>query len=259
MMFVLLAGCGDDSSNHQGQVKTPSGSSYQEGRDYKEVVAEFEEKGFQNIKTEKIEDLITGWITSDGEVEHVTVGGDIDYSSDEWVEEDIEVVISYHTFEEEDDAVDNQEEVEDEGTDTAEEKEEPSTEIQAEVLTAENNKELENVLGVVYESDPIIKEFADKYAGQVIEFDAHTAYVNKHGDYDTRFDYLIMVGDYTESEPPGPNFQFRDVNYYDLHLEGDDIPDPFGIGIDIRVKAEVGEYEEKSNLFQLKPISINIR
>ena len=100
-MILGLTGCGD-SSKHEGEAKTPSGSSSQKGRDYQDVINDFKEKGFTNIKTETLEDLITGWVTKDGEVESVSVGGDKDYSPDVWCHNDVEVVITYHTFPKED-------------------------------------------------------------------------------------------------------------------------------------------------------------
>ena len=96
ILCISLAACGNDS--HAGEAKTPSGSSAMEGRNYEEVVEIFEEKGFTNIKTEPIDDLIFGWLTKDGEVEEVSVGGDVDYSPDKWVPADTEVIIRYHTF-----------------------------------------------------------------------------------------------------------------------------------------------------------------
>ena len=96
VVAMMLFGCGGDE--HAGQAKTPSGSDAQKGRLYEEVVKDFEDRGFINVKTERIEDLITGWLTEDGEVEKVTVGGDEEYVSDTWVANDTEVVIYYHTF-----------------------------------------------------------------------------------------------------------------------------------------------------------------
>jgi mRNA-degrading endonuclease RelE of RelBE toxin-antitoxin system len=97
-IIITLVGCARDSNEHEGEAKTPSGSSVQKGRDYQEVVNVFEEKGFKNIKTEKMEDLITGWLTKDGEVKSVSVDGDKDYKPDVWYSNDVEVVITYHTF-----------------------------------------------------------------------------------------------------------------------------------------------------------------
>lgn len=98
ILFIALAGCSGNSNGHEGEAKTPSGSIVQKGSSYQEVVNDFKEKGFKNIKTEKLEDLITGWMTKDGEVESVSVDGDKDYSPDVWYPSDVEVIITYHTF-----------------------------------------------------------------------------------------------------------------------------------------------------------------
>lgn len=100
ILCFSIIGCSENS--HEGEVKTPAGSSDMEGRNYEDVVTIFEEKGFTNIKTEPIDDLIFGWLTKDGEVEEVSVGGKVDYSPDKWVPADTEVVIRYHTFPEDD-------------------------------------------------------------------------------------------------------------------------------------------------------------
>lgn len=96
MCFSLTA-CGG-GEDHTGQAKTPSGSSVQAGRNYLDVIADFEEHGFTNIRTEEIDDLIVGWLTEEGEVEDVAINGDTDYSPDKWVPADSEVLIRYHTF-----------------------------------------------------------------------------------------------------------------------------------------------------------------
>ena len=96
LLCFSLIGCRENS--HEGEAKTPAGSSDMEGRNYEDVVTIFEGKGFTNIKTEPIDDLIFGWLTKDGEVEEVSVGGKVDYSPDKWVPADIEVVVRYHTF-----------------------------------------------------------------------------------------------------------------------------------------------------------------
>lgn len=100
ILCFSIIGCSENS--HEGEVKTPAGSSDMEGRNYEDVVTIFEERGFTNIKTEPIDDLIFGWLTKDGEVEEVSVGGKVDYSPDKWVPADTEVVIRYHTFPEDD-------------------------------------------------------------------------------------------------------------------------------------------------------------
>lgn len=128
-----------------------------------------------------------------------------------------------------------------------------------EILTAENNKELAAILNTEDEYSPLFKEFAEKYVGRTIEFDGNTANVIPYGEYKTRFNYLIFAGDYSTTTFSGPNFQFRNVDYYGLHLTGDNIPDPFGSGHNIRVTAKVVEYEDDPGLFLLEPVSIKMR
>ncbi|WP_416246471.1 DUF4839 domain-containing protein [Clostridium sp. HCS.1] len=261
IMIMAVVGCSTNSNKHEGEAKTPSGSSVQKGRDYNEVVDDFKSKGFKNIKIEKIEDLITGWVTKDGEVEEVSVGGDADYSADEWVSEDIEVIIKYHTFKEKDTESATEPKVKD-TENTTEPKVEDDLDVNKtseEILTVDNCKDLSDILSTKDEFDSRIKDFAQKYEGKTIEFDGNTAYVSKHGDYKTRFDYLIYAGDYSETTASGPSFQFSNVNYSDLHLTGDNVPDTFGVGLNIRIVAVVGEYDENSGLFQLKPLSIKMR
>lgn len=135
----------------------------------------------------------------------------------------------------------------------------PSGESNQEILTVENNEDLAALLALKDPTDSFVSEFAEKYAGKTIEFDGCTAYVSPHDGYATRFDYLIYAGDFSTETAVGPQFQFEDVNYYDLHLTGANIPDTFGVGLNIHIVAEVGEYNNVSGLFSLKPISITIR
>lgn len=98
IFIISMMGANREKPSHDGEAKTPGGSSYHQGRDFKDVVSDFENNGFTNIKIEKLEDLITGWLTKDGEVESVSVDGSIDYSANSWYPNDAEVIITYHTF-----------------------------------------------------------------------------------------------------------------------------------------------------------------
>lgn len=69
-----------------------------EGQNYLEVVSQLQDKGFNNIQTEPIEDLITGWLTSDGEIEKITIDGRSDYTEKSVFAPNVEIVITYHTF-----------------------------------------------------------------------------------------------------------------------------------------------------------------
>ncbi|MGG3916019.1 DUF4839 domain-containing protein [Rossellomorea vietnamensis] len=272
-IIITLVGCSGDG--HEGEAKTPSGSSVQKGRDYEEVVNEFKEKGFKNMRTEKLEDLVTGWLTKDGEVESVSVDGDQDYSPDQWYSNDVEVVITYHTFpekEERDTGSDDEkssakndksknEKEEKSNSDTKEKSNnDSSAESKPKIVTVENNEDFAAVLAVKDEADPIIGEFAKKNEGRTVEFDGYIANMMLHGNYKTRYNILILAGDYGQTINNGPSFQFKDVNIVsDLKLTGSNIPDTIGTGQNLHITAAIEGYDENSGLFRLDPISTEIR
>lgn len=94
-LSLLLAGCGTSNSE---MVETPANMRMQRGRNYREVIEDFQDKGFTNIKTRKIEDLQYGFVVRYEQVETITVGGDSNYDSGVKVPADTEVVISYHGY-----------------------------------------------------------------------------------------------------------------------------------------------------------------
>ena len=71
------------------------------GENYEQVVRELEDMGFTNVDTMRQEDLIVGWFTKDGEVAKVSINGDTDFEAWEIFPKDTNVVVTYHTFEEE--------------------------------------------------------------------------------------------------------------------------------------------------------------
>ena len=155
VMIFTIAGC--SSEGHEGEAKTPSGSSIQKGKDYQKVVDEFESSGFTNIKLEKLDDLVTGWLTKDGEVESVSVDGDTGYSADAWYPADVEVIITYHTFPEKETSESDSESV--------------STETPAaDILTVDNSPELAAILSLKADMDQSYADFAEAHKNQVIEF-----------------------------------------------------------------------------------------
>lgn len=132
-------------------------------------------------------------------------------------------------------------------------------ESEDEILNVSNCQDLADILAVKDEFDPRIEEFADKYSGQKIEFDANVVDVASHNGYNTRFDYLLLGGDYGSKNISGPYFQFEDVNYYDLNLEGENVPDSFTVGLNVHIIATVEEFDSNSGLFKLDPVKITIR
>ena len=94
-LSLILAGCGGSKAD---MVETPANMRMQRGRNYREVIEDFQDKGFTNIKTNKIEDLQYGFVVRYEQVETITVGGDSNYDSGVKVPADTEVIISYHGY-----------------------------------------------------------------------------------------------------------------------------------------------------------------
>lgn len=94
-----------------------------------------------------------------------------------------------------------------------------------------------------------------EYAGQTIEFDGRIDYCTKHGNYNTRFDYLVSAEDYDPDSQTGPSFKFENVNYYDLNTDLDTV----SVGLNVKITAQVVRYDTGSGLFYLKPISVKSR
>ena len=80
------------------KITPPITSKKAKGKQYKDILKQFKNSGFTNVKTEKIEDLVTGWLTKDGEVEEIKINANKDFKTTDEFEEDVEVIIKYHTF-----------------------------------------------------------------------------------------------------------------------------------------------------------------
>ena len=95
-IFVMFVGCGGDSGEIGIKI-TGSSSSY-EKENYQDVISELERLGFTDIKTERLEDLITGWLTKDGSVNQISINGNTYFSAGSLFPKDAEIIITYHTF-----------------------------------------------------------------------------------------------------------------------------------------------------------------
>jgi hypothetical protein len=115
--------------------------------------------------------------------------------------------------------------------------------------------------GDLGECGDAVDDFAARYSGRSIEFDGNIADWQPHGDYDTRFDFLIYGGDYSMESPvyAGPAMKFEDVNRSDLNLIGDDIPDGVSIGDNFHIVAEIVESWSAQCLLILDPVSMELR
>jgi hypothetical protein len=95
--LVLLNFMGTQEKNST-EISINSSSSELEKKNYKDVVIQLQGRGFTNIKTEAIEDLVLGWLTKDGDVERVEINGNSIFSSSTKFPKDAEVKVTYHTF-----------------------------------------------------------------------------------------------------------------------------------------------------------------
>lgn len=262
IMVVSFVACG--SEGHEGEAKTPSGSSIQKGRNYEDVLKTFQEKGFTNISLVPLDDLITGWLTKEGEVESVSVDGNVDYSADKWYPNDVEVIITYHTLpsNEKDSQNDVTEETTVDETDKVTDDEKTEEIIEDEkILTIDTCSDLKILLSIDAEIDTMYSEFAKTYKNATILFDGCITYVVNHDNYDTRYDILLSGGDYVDENTSnlGPTFKFEDVNTYNLGIESLSLPSFVKAGTNVRVTAIVQSFNENTGVFLLKPVLIEER
>jgi hypothetical protein len=253
LLLVLIPFVACDSVP-EGEIRVPASAEEFEGENYKDVVTRFQMAGFTNISTEPIEDLITGWLVKDGEVEEVSINGKTSFGSSASFEPNATIIIRYHTFPTTNEETSANEDVENEDDGT---QESTNNQVTEEILTVDNCPELKEIL---LSSDySQIEEFANKYAGRIIEFDGYVADVMPYKDYKTRYKFLIYVGDSDETYSGGPSFQFVDVNIYDLHLVGENIPDYIKYGTKLHIKARVMEFNYNTGLFRLDPVETSVR
>ena len=76
----------------------PLTSKETKGMNYLDVIEEFENAGFVNVATVVEYDIVTGWLTDDGEVKSVTINGEKKFDSYDEYRLDAEVVVTYHAL-----------------------------------------------------------------------------------------------------------------------------------------------------------------
>ncbi|MFD4737754.1 DUF4839 domain-containing protein [Streptomyces virginiae] len=128
----------------------------------------------------------------------------------------------------------------------------------AEVITPQNNPEFAALL-TTDSCDNANQDFATKYRGRTVAFDGSIVHMAPHGDYDTRYDFLLGPGDKGPNTGIGPAFKYEDVNTLDLKLTGRNIPATVRAGDRFRLVAEVGEFNAKQCIFFLDPVSTEIQ
>lgn len=260
LMLFTIAGC--SSEGHDGEAKTPSGSNAQKGRDYQEVYKQFEKKGFTNIQFEVLDDLVTGWLTKDGEVESVSVDGDTDYSSDKWYPADVEVIITYHTF--------PGKESNDGSTITSFETPSTTESIDSDILTVDNCESLAIIFAINADRDSAYSNFASDYSGKTIEFDGSIDYKENHSTYNSfngstsvseyEYDILVSYGDYDAKTQVGPTIKIENVSSRKLGYDvSKNLPGFMAVGSNVKIQVRVGNYDSDTGIFIMYLQSITAR
>lgn len=257
LVAASLTACGT-ADQPSDTAEMPESSSALKGEDYQDVMARLEAAGFTRIETSTLDDLITGWLTKDGEVEQVSVDGATDFDAGSRFPRDARIVITYHTFPET--------ETDEAGDDDPAEEEVPEgveSDAGDTILTMENSEELAAVLSAENPGDAEVKAFAEKYYGATIEFDGYTwDWVNHSSSsplsgettvYDTQYDTNIYVGDVENAQVSSVGPIFR--------VEGFSMPNfsPELNRINVRVRAKVSGFDEDHEFFQLNLISLDAR
>lgn len=96
LVLSLVACASDDNTDYE--ILVPKSSTDLESKDYKDVMTLLQVAGFTNIEVEVLDDLITGWLIKDGEVEKVSINGETDFYASSKYPYDSKIVITYHTF-----------------------------------------------------------------------------------------------------------------------------------------------------------------
>ncbi|WP_329191969.1 MULTISPECIES: DUF4839 domain-containing protein [unclassified Streptomyces] len=128
----------------------------------------------------------------------------------------------------------------------------------SEVITPQNDPEFAALLKAD-SCDEANSGFATRHKGQTVAFDGSIVNMARHGDYDTRYDFLLGPGDKGPKTELGPAFKYEDVNIGDLKLTGKAIPATVGAGDKFRFVAEVREFNADQCLFFLDPVSTETR
>lgn len=134
-----------------------------------------------------------------------------------------------------------------------------TADAEAAVITVANNSDFAGIVAATDYCSDGIASFASENEGRTLRFEGSIDAVGPHGSYDTRYDILVSVGEFSETTAAGPSFQFRDVNMSDLNLTGDEIPDTIGVGDNLTVTATVDEYIPEQCLFLLDPQETSVR
>lgn len=126
-------------------------------------------------------------------------------------------------------------------------------------LTVESSPELAQLLTTQGDNIDYYSNFAETYKGQTIEFDGSVQNVANSGSYSTRYDILVVYGDYNPNYYTGPTFKFKNVSGFDLGIPAEDPLDSLSTGQNIHIKAVVKNFDPDTAVMLLDPIQTTSR
>ncbi len=138
---------------------------------------------------------------------------------------------------------------------TEETSEEPRLGSEDNPLTVENSPELAAALSEQNPNSEVIKSFFSSHIGDTIRFDGNFASVQRHGDYKTRFDFLIHVGDYSATSVTGPEMRFVEKTIYNLNTSMNSV----STGDNVIIIATIVGYNNVSGTVTLEPVRVGYR
>ena len=213
LMVFSLCACG---KSHENMSKTPCNSKDMRGEAYEKAVEAFGNAGFTNVTTEKVEDLVLGWLNDEGDVDKITIDGSDDFDSGVWYPSGASVVIYYHTFPKKD-----------EDTKDAYDQDEVTDEDDSSPITAETNTDFANLISTQYPSEEMLQSFYNKYRSRLIEYDCFISYKEYNKDR-SKAGFLLWSGDYpgVAGEPfdynmdyTGPQITIKDEDFKGLSTD----------------------------------------
>lgn len=161
----------------------PSSSGDFEGQQYEEVVDQLTNAGFTSFETKALGDLTTGWLKAPGEVKEISIDGRTSFGESDSFPTGAHVVISYHSFPEDDE-----------------------DEQSAEALTVEDSEDLAALVAGP-PTGPSLEAFVDDHHLETIQLDACVTWVvaSDRVIYSTA---NVVWGDCGNTPVTGPTFDF---------------------------------------------------
>lgn len=132
-------------------------------------------------------------------------------------------------------------------------------EEQSSYITIDNNENFAELMRISDQADSTtIKNLLKliKKEGKIVEFDGCVVFLMQHENYKTRFDVLVVGGDYRAERVYGPLFTFENVSFYDMNVSGTDIVDG---GTNFHIIAKLEGFNDEGNYVILDPIELKVR